>query len=276
MAGCPELQCLDLQRMAADEIPVPDIFRLDALSRRTIDFSGSDSFKGRPYRRQSLYSLLGCYALSGPAENRVELAEMLKQAAERLGSYGEQAGRHHPEFMAVYALSHLDPTNWWKTSVIGSGGEPVDTWEYVSPPQKMEHLDLLRTADLRSITDQAMQIDLLEAVEDQYRSSPNFASHAMDWALQPAPPGDDDGEDARRRHLARTTAAAVAIRDGDEDIRVRHRELARGAFLEASAAERYTRLVPILRPRFSPVAMAFVGIVCMLREDVEPADVRTL
>ena len=274
--GCPELLSLDLQRIAPDNMPIPDILGLDALLRETVYHSGSDSLKARASRRRTLASRVSYYTLSGPAEDRVELARVLKQAVERLGPYGDQADRRDPEFMAVEALNGLDLANWRKTSSIGSDGEPADAWEYVSPPEELKHLERLRAAASKAIVDRDMQISVLEAVEDQSRSSQEFASRAMDWALQPVPAGDGDGEDVRRRHLARTAAAVVAMRDGDEGTRALHREWARDVFLEAFAAERDTRLVPGTNLPFNPVAMAFVGTACLLRDGVEPEDVRTL
>ena len=275
--ACPELLCLDLERFSADQLVVPDFLGLEALSRATVDLSGSDNLKARPSRRSSLESLLGRYALSGRPEMRSELAGLLKQAIERLGPYGEQAGRLQPEFMAAQALNGVDPSNWRKTSTIGPVGESVDAWEYVSPPQEMEHLEKLKAVASPTIAHRDMQFALLAAVEEPSRSSSEFASRAMDWVLRPAPPTDDDGgADTWRRDLAKTAAAVVAMRDGDEELRARHRDWARGIFLEALAAERADRLSPESNVGSNPVAMAFVGITNLLRGGVDPADVRTL
>ena len=275
--ACPELLCLDLQRTVADQVPIPDVLGLDVLLRATGHSSGFDSLKSRPSRRFSLDSLLGLYAVSGPSQLRVELAGLIQRAVERLGPYGEQADRQHPEFMAAHALNELNPANWRKTSTIGSGGESDGACEYVSPPEEMAHLERLRAAASPAMADQDMQLSLPAAVEEKSRSSSEFASRAMEWVLRPAPPTvGDGGEDIGRRNLARTAAAVVALRDGDENLRVHHREWARGVFLEALTAETGTRFVPGLNVRSNPVAMAFVGIACLLREGVEPADVRTL
>ena len=277
LVACPELLCLDLQRIAADQVSIPDILGLDALFRATGDPSGSDDLKARPSRRCSLEALLGRYAVSGPSETRSELAGLLNQAVERLGPYSEQAGRLHPEFMAAHALNGLDPANWRKTSTIGSGGESVSAWEYVSPPEEMEHLERLRAAASATMADRDMQLVLPAVVEEQSRSSSELASQAMDWVLRTAlSTVGDGGEDAWRRNLAIVAAAVVAMRDGDEGLRVRHREWARGVFLEALTADTGARLVPGSNVGSSPVAMAFVGIVHLLREGVDPADVRTL
>ena len=276
-AACPELLCLDLQRIAADQTPIPDILGLDELLRATEDPSASDNLKARPSRQSSLDTLLGLYAVSGPAENRFELAGLMQRAVERLGPYGEQASKQHPEFMAAHALNQLDSANWRKTSTIGSSGESVGVWEYVSPPEEMEHLERLRATASPTMADRNMQLSLPAAVEEKSLSSSEFASQAMGWVLRPAPPElDGDGEDGGHRNLAIVAAAVVAMRDGDEDLRVRHREWARGVFLEALTAQMGTRFVPESNIRYNPVAMAFVGIACLLREGVEPADVRTL
>ena len=114
--ACPELLCLDLGRLTADQLPIPDILRIDHWVRTTHDMSGSDSLKARPSRQSSLDNLLGCYALSGPSEIRSELVGLLKQAVGRLGRYDQQANRSHPEFMAAHALNGIDPANWRQTS----------------------------------------------------------------------------------------------------------------------------------------------------------------
>lgn len=275
--ACPELVCLDLQRIAADQVPVPDIFGLDALSRATDDRSGSDDLEARPSRRFSLNSLLGPYAVSGPEGNRVELAGLMQQAVERLGPYGEQAGRLQPEFMAAQALNVLDPSNWRRSSKVGSGGESVGAWEYVSPPEEMEHLERLEAMASPAMADRDMQLVLFAAVEEQSRSSSEFASQAMDWVLRSASPTvDDGGVDIRRRDLAKIAAAVVAMRDGDEELRARHREWARDVFLEELAAETDAWIDSEGNVGSNPVAMAFVGIVNLLRGGVDSADVRSL
>ena len=99
----------------------------------------------------------------------------------------------------------------------------------------------------------------------------------MDWVLRPAPPTDNDGgADTGRRDLAKIAAAVVAMRDGDEELRSRHRDWARSVFLEALTAETPDRLIPESNVGSNPVAMAFVGIANLLRGGVDLADVRTL
>ena len=275
--ACPELLCLDLQRVAADAIPIPDILRLDALLKTTDDTSGSDSLKARPSRQYSLYSLLGSYAISGPPEIRTEIEGQLLKAVERLGPYGDDAGRLHPEFMSVHALNLLEPANWQETSIAGADGEPVRARAYVAPPEEEEHLERLRASVSLSLADRDMQSAVRAAVLDPSRSSPEFAAEAVGWASQPAPPTVDDAWDkAGYRNLAIIAAAVVATRDGDEEFLARHREWAQGVFLEALTAETDGIVVPETNIQFNPVAMAFIGIVHLLREGVERGDVRAL
>ena len=275
--ACPELLCLDLHRAAADTVPIPDILGLDALFKTVDDQSGSDSLQARPSRQRSLDSLLGSYAISGPPEMRVEIADLLQHAVKRLGPYGEGAGKLHPEFIAAQALNVLDPSNFRETSTIGPGGEPVGAWEYVSPPEEKEHLDRLRASASPFLLDRDMQFALLNTVEEPSRSSSELASQAMDWVLQPPLPTEDDAWDrAGNRNLATIAAAVVAMRDGDDDLRARHRAWARDVFLEALTAETGGRLLPESNFRFNPVSMAFLGMVQLLRGDFETEAFRTL
>ena len=208
---------------------------------------------------------------------RVEIAGILQQAVDRLGPYGEDADKSDPEFMAVHALNLLDPANWRETSTIGPNGDPVGVWEYVSPPDEKKHLDRLRASASPSLADMDMQLALLNTVEAPSRSSSEFASQAMEWALRPPPPTADDAWDkAGHRDLAAIAAAVVAMRDGDDTLRSRRRVWAREIFVKALTTKGGDRLVPETNIRFNPVAMAFIGIVQLLRGGVEAEDVRTL
>ena len=275
--ACPELLYRDFQRMSADATAGRDLLQFNALLGIPDDPSGSDSLRARPSRQLSLESLLGRYAISGPPEIRMEIAGKLQQTVDRLGSYGEDADTSDPEFMAVHALNLLDPANWRETSTIGPNGESVGAWEYVSPPEEKEHLDRLRASASPSLADKDMQFALLNAVEAPSRSSSKFSCQAMEWVFRPPPPTADDAWDrAGHRDLATIAAAVVAMRDGDDILRSRHRVWAREVFVKALTTEGGDRLVPETSIRFNPVAMAFIGIVQLLRGGVETEDVRTL
>ncbi len=277
--ACPELLCLDLRRFSVDQVTLPDFLGRDAFASAIVGLSGSDNLRERRSRQCSLDSLLGLYAIPQPSEIRSELAGMLKQAVERLGPYGEQAGRLHPEFMAVHALNRIDPTNWRKTSAIGPSGESVGAWEYVHPPEEVEHLEQLEATKPTAMADRDMQLALLAAVEERSRSSSEFALQAMDWISRSPPPTDDDGAGTTHRDLVRVATAIIAMRDGDDELRGRHREWARGVFIEVLTAETTDQFISEANLGSNPVAMAFVGMANSLREGgglADAAGVRTL
>ena len=274
---CPELLCLDLQRMSADSTAGRELVQFNALLGVPDESSGSDSLRARASRQVSLEFLLRGYAIDGPPEMRVEMAGVLQQAVDRLGPYEEEADKSDPKFMAVHALNLLSPANWRERSTSDPNGEAINVWEYVSPPDEEEHLDRLRASASASLADRDMQFALLNAVEAPSASSTGFASQAMEWVLRPPPPTADDAWDrAGHRDLGTMAAAVVAMRDGDDTLRARHRVWAREVFVKALTTEGGDRLVPETNIRFNPVAMAFIGIVQLLRGGVEAEDVRTL
>ena len=275
--GCPDLLCLDLQRAAADAMLIPDIWGLDALPKTTDETSGPHSLEARPSRQCTLYSLLRNYAISGPPDIRTEIERQLLEAIERLGPYGTDAGKLYPEFMAVHALNILNPENWQETSVVGPNGESIGAKGYLAPPEEEEHLERLRGSVSPSLADRDMQSTVRAALLDPSRSSPEFAAEAVGWANGPTPPPVDDAWDKNNyRNLAIIAAAVVAMRDGDEEFRARHRMWARSVFLEALTDETGVIVVPETNVQFNPIAMAFIGIVHLLLGAVEREDVRVL
>ena len=275
--ACPELLSLDLQRLTTDNVAIPDSLGFGPLFRTDNEPSASDNLEGRPSRHLSLDALLGHYVISGPSEMRLELANLLQEAVERLGPYAEHQGKLHPAFMAAFALNAVTPDNWRETRTIGPTGEPVGAWEYVPPSGEKKHLDRLRASTSPSFVDQDMQFAILDAVDNPSRASSELASKAMDWVLRPTPPTvDKDWDRAGHRHLATIAAAVIAMRDGDDDLRDRHCTWARDVFLKALTDGTDNRLVPESNIRFNPVAMAFIGIVQLLRAAVETVEVRAL
>ena len=272
--ACPELLCLDLERMAADAMPLPDIWGLDGLLKATHDTSGSDSLKVRYSRQFCLFSLLENNALSDSPELRIEIADLLQESIERLGPYSDRAGRLDPAFMAVHALNLVDPSNWRETSKIGPSGEPVAAWAYIVPVEEDEHFERLSAVVPPSLADQHMQFAVRAAMLDPGRSSPEFVAEAVDWARRPVSPTDHDAWDnADLRNLAIIAAAVIAMRDGSEEVRAGHLEWARRLFVEALTAETGGRIVPGTNIQFNPVAMAFMGMVHIFRNDMVPVDV---
>jgi hypothetical protein len=60
--ACPELLCLDRQRVIADNMKIPDIFGLNEITREPSGPASIESLKQRPSRRLMLDQLLDLYA----------------------------------------------------------------------------------------------------------------------------------------------------------------------------------------------------------------------
>ena len=120
-----------------------------------------------------------------------------------------------------------------------------------------------------------MQFALGTALEDPSRSSPKFAAAAVEWAQsKTATPRNEDDED-RTRKEAVVTAAMIAMRDGDAELQARHAEWARSVFAQALQ----TKEDPVHRfrsgLRFNPIAIAFAGMIHLLKDHAAAGDVRS-
>jgi hypothetical protein len=103
--ACPELLCLDRQRLMHDNIKIPDIFGIEGLQKEPVGAASVESLKSRACRRSALDQFLAPYALDEAAENRDLLAELLRRATSRLGPPNVQSDLGDPEFMVVHALN---------------------------------------------------------------------------------------------------------------------------------------------------------------------------
>ena len=282
--ACPELLCLDQQRTIHDGVEIPDIFGLKALQKEPVGAANLASLKSRPSRRRMLYQLLGRYALDESVENRDELAEILRRAAARLGPPKNQSDLGDPEFMVVHALNVIDPKNWRKKTVQTQEG-PAEGWEYVPPEAENRHLQPLQEAALPRQADNAMEADIRSAFNNRERSSAAFVAAAIEWARKQVIPvskhdASDDGEERDHQRSMRNetlvTAAMIAIRDGGAELISEHEDWIRDTFVRALKGAND----PVHRVRnglqFNPIAIAFVGMVLLLKNRFAIEDVRTL
>lgn len=281
--ACPELLCLDRQRLLHDNFESPDFLGLRALEKEPVGMVNLDSLKKRPSRRASLEQLLGQYALTEAVELREALTALLRRAAERLGPPNEQSDFGDPAFMAAHALSSVDPHNWREVSVTRADGTQIEVQEYVSPEAERLHLARLQEAVQVRQTEANMQAAVMLALDDPSRSSPQFAASAVEWAQRATViPKSEDADQGRDKdedwmlEQAVVTAAMIAMRDGDVELRVRHRDWAHSVFTQALR----TKEDPVLRfrsgLRYNPIAIAFVGMIHALKDRTEPEDVRLL
>jgi hypothetical protein len=177
--------------------------------------------------------------------------------------------------MVLHALNLIDPNNWCERSVTLADGTPQTVSEYVPPDAERQHLAPLMDAVRDKHADANMELALGTALVDPSRSSRQFATAAVEWAQSKDVTFGDEQKD-RARKEAIVTAAMIVMRDGDAELRAQHAEWARGVFAEALQTKEDS--VHRFRGglRFNPIAIAFAGIVHLLKGHTVRDDVRSL
>ena len=272
--ACPELLCLDRQRILPDNIEVPDIFGIKGLQKEPIGLASLDSLKARESRRHTLDELVARYALDESPTNRDVLAELLQRAASRLGPPKAQSDLGDPDFMVVHALNLIDPQNWQKKIMQGEDGQ-MEGWEYTSPATESEHLKPLQDASRERQTNFSMQMQIRTALNNPGQP-PEFVAAAIDWAQRVAQKPSDGETEQRMREEAIVTAATIAVRDGGADLISAHAPWIRDTLNRALKGKND----PVHRIRsglqFNPIAIAFVGTVLLLKNRFAIEDFRTV
>jgi hypothetical protein len=282
--ACPELLCLDQQRAVHDGVEIPDIFGIKALQKEPVGVVSLADLKSRPSRHRMLSQCLGAFALDQSVENRDELAELLHRAAARLGPPSEKSDLGDPEFMVVHALNVIDPKNW-REKTVQTPDRPTKGWEYLPPDAENQHLQPLQKAASERQANHAMEVNINLALNNQQRSTPGFASAAIQWArkqgtdadLNDAADGSEERDNRRSmRNETLVTAAMIAVRDGGAEVISEHEDWIRQIFLRAleGASDPVHRVRNGLQ--FNPIAIAFVGMVLLLKNRFAIEDVRTV
>ncbi len=258
--GCPELLSLDCQRWSHDVTPVPDVFGLGNLQREPRGQATLQSLKERPSRRARLDERLADLALAGPEDVRQRAAQLLREAAARLGPYGEDDDLRDAAFMAVHAGNRLVPENYTEVEVPLRDGRTAVGKQYVAPEAERQHMEWLQSARSDRSTGVNFQLAISAALEDR-RSTPEFAARAAEWAQRPAAPqADGEENESGLQQQAVVGAAMIAMRDLTGEQRTRYRAWAMGVFSAAAQGEDN----PVTRSReglrFNPTAIAFAGI----------------
>jgi len=277
--GCPELLCVDRQRVAHDNFEYPDFLGLRALEKEPNGLVRLDDLKRRPSRRLSLDQLIGQYAVSEDAELRERLTQLLRRAAERLGPPGDQSDLSDPRLMAVHALNLVDTANWGEVPCTLPDGTPHTAYEYQAPEAEARHFAALQEAAQGRSSDTNMQLAVGFVLDDPPRSSSKFAAAAVEWAqrAETARHCDDHGkDDETMRHRAIVAAATIAIRDGDAELKTKAELWVRRIFARTlqSTEDRVLRFRSELR--YNAIGTAFVGIAHLVKESASPDDVRAL
>ncbi len=259
--ACPELLCLDRERQVHDNFEYPDLFELKALQKEPSGLVSVEDLKKRVSRKVSLDRLLGKIAVFGHVESRDLIVALLRQAAQRLGAPEAKSTLADPRLMVVHALNLLDPANWREATVILRDGSQETARQYVSPEAEKEHLAALQAESQEKNAETNMQLALGNALDNPSASSPRFAAAAAKWAQSGATSVKAEGDEARMREQAIVSAAMIAMRDGDAELRAAQVEWARGIFASALEAKEDTAPRFRLGLRFNPVAIAFAGTI---------------
>ena len=249
--GCPELLAIDCQRWSHDVTPVPDVFGLGNLQREPRGQATLQSLKQRPSRRARLHERLPALVLEGPDDVRQRVAQLLREAAARLGPYGEDDDLGDSSLMAVHAGNLLVRKNYTDVEVPLRDDRTVVGKQYVAPEPERRHMERLQSARSDRSTDVSLQLAI----------SPEFAASAAEWAQRRAvPQADGEENESGLQQQAVVGAAMIAMRDLTGEQRTRYRSWAMGAFSAAVQGEDD----PVTRAReglrFNPTAIAFAGI----------------
>ena len=258
--GCPELLVIDYQRWSHDLTPIPDVLGLGDLQREPHGQATLESLKQRPSRRATLRERLTALAFEEPEDVRQRVALLLREAAARLGPYGEDDDLGDAAFMAVHAGNLLVPDNYTDVDVPLRDGRTVVGKQYVEPEAEHRHMERLRSARSERSTGVNFQLAISNALENG-RSTPEFAASAAQWAQRSAaPPADGEENASGLQRQAVVGAAMIAMRDLTGEQRRRYRSWAMGAFNAAVQGDDD----PVTRAReglrFNPTAIAFAGI----------------
>ena len=273
--ACPELLCLDSQRLVGDNVKMPDILGLGEMQREPAGAVSLENLKTRPSRRVSLDRLLGLYAGDGYSADRSVLADLLQRAVKRLGPPRPESDLGDPEFMVLHALNLIDPNNWREATVQTASG-PQEVLEYIPPAAERDHLKPLQDEAQERNANFQMETSIRIALNDAKRSSPTFAAATVKWARGAAnkPAGDETAQWMRDEAIV--TAAMIATRDGGADLIAEHGKWIRETFGRAFEG----KCDPVHRIRdglqYNPIAIAFVGTALLLKNRFDMADVRTL
>ena len=264
--ACPELFSFDRDRLSNDIQPRPDLFGLGEQAREPSGSVTLATLKERLSRRIPLERLLPEYIDASAETEREVLTAALLRAKERLGAYGETSTFGDPEFMVAHALNVANPANYVEQKLTRTDGASVAALQYVQPEEERVNLEQLQRAQSERTSDFAMQLAILNAMEDRKKSSAELAEDAVKWAQAQSArqPRGDEAAASEMREQAVLASALLAMRDGTPELRQAQRERAETQFAATLAGE--DDAVHRFRSglRYNPVAIAFAGRVYAL------------
>jgi hypothetical protein len=211
-----------------------------------------------------------------PAELRKKLKDLLQAEAARLGEAATDADMRDPALMVHHALNLIDPANWTEVDLPQSDGTKLRGRQYVAPASEASHLAALQAARAGHVSDAGIEARLSLALDDPSKSSQDLPKAAIEWARRQPVPAGPDREPGNMRQSAIVTAAMIAMRDGDSDLRDANRNWADGIFEAALRGKEDAAHRMRSGLRFNPPAIAFAGMVHALKGGLRPGDRRAL
>jgi hypothetical protein len=279
--GCPQLLSMDRNRIVFDRHEdIPDPLNLKGIVQEKIAPVSVKELDRLPSRSLMFDQLLDVHEhflepLPNPALGR--LRDLLQDAAKTLGAPEDHSGLFDPRLMAIYALNRLEQENWKLANFRLTDGSVVSQVAYFSPPEEAAHHDRLDQESRQRRTDAQWTSVLSKLVDLPGRATPEFLIPAVEWAQRKAAEQAADDTDAdwiKRESI--NMAALIAARDGGSEVRGRFRDWLIETFRNALRAkdDHVHRVRDGLR--YNPFAMAFLGLIHLLKEQRSSAELREL
>ena len=151
----------------------------------------------------------------------------------------------------------------------------MDVWEYVPPKTESEHLKPLQEASRERHTNTTIQAQIKIALNNPGQG-PEFLTTIVEWAqkVETTPTAGD--AEAWMRAEAIVSAAMIAARDGAADLIAAHGTWIRDKFKPALNGTNDPVRAVRSGLAYNPVAIAFVGMVMLLKNRFDMEDVRTI
>jgi hypothetical protein len=279
--GCPQLLSMDRNRIIFDRREdIPDPFNLKGIQKEPIGLVSVKELDLLPSRSLMFDQLLDAHdhflePVPNPALQR--LRELLEEAAKSLGAPEQNSGLLDPRLMVIHALNRLEPDNWKLADFRLTDGSAVSQVAYFSPPEEAAHHARLEQESRQRRTDAEMTRILSRLLDLPERATPEFVIHAVEWAQHKAAEqatGDRDADWIKQEAI--NMAALIAARDGGREARNRFRGWLLETFQHALEAKDDT--VHRVRDglRYNPFAMAFLGMIHLLKDERSSDELREL
>ena len=224
--GCPELLSIDMERPVRQMVSGLDLFGGFPSVEIEIAKTAREALMAKPSRGQSLMDQIGRIAIAGDDAARTAIRSFLERARDRLPAVTPEDSLRSPSLMTQHALNQLDRENW----IPEEQGDRTGL-RYRSPPDEQAHFEQLNAARGEQMSDDQLRLAATLAAREPNMSSSDLAARAVAIAQRDeASAQTEEDEDAWLASEAVVSAAMIAMRDGDADLKREQRDWARGIF----------------------------------------------